>query len=90
MKLPYIQTTLLIDELINLTHDTSNNLIKVKERPGMRKDRYSSCEYGWALIQELSKQLKPKSSTEDILSKLTAQIAQVIYTRKNKKGGTYA
>lgn len=74
LKLPYIQTTLLIDELINLTHDTSNNLIKVKERPGMRKDRYSSCEYGWALIQELSKQLKPKSSTEDILSKLTAQI----------------
>ncbi len=74
LKLPYIQTTFLIDELINLTHDTSNGLVKVKEKPGMRKDRYSSCEYGWALIQELSKDLKPKVSTSDLLSKLTAQI----------------
>lgn len=68
LKLPYIQTTFLINELINLTHDTSNGLIKVKEKPGMRKDRYSSCEYGWALIQELSKKLKPKKEiSKDIL-----------------------
>ena len=69
-----ILPTCLINELINLTHDTSNGLVKVKEKTGMRKDRYSSCLYGWALIQELSKQLKPKSSTEDLLSKLTSQI----------------
>ena len=74
LKLPYIQTTFLIDELINLTHDTSNGLVKVKERPGMRKDRYSSALYGWALIQELSKELKPKTNTEDLLAKLAAQI----------------
>ena len=82
LKIPYIQTTFLINELINLTHDSSNGLIKVKEKSGMRKDRYSSCEYGWALVQELSKQLKPKSSTEDILSKLTAQIRpSSLYTK---------
>lgn len=75
MKLPYIQTTFLINELINLTHDTSNGLIKVKEKSGMRKDRYSSCEYGWALIQELSKKRKPRiEATSSLLSKLQSQI----------------
>ena len=68
LKLPYLQTTFLIDELINLSHDTSNGMIKVKERSGMRKDRYSSALYGWYAIQELSKKLKPKNQTsqEDI------------------------
>lgn len=63
LKLPYVQTTFLIDELINLSHDTSNGLIKVKEKSGMRKDRYSSLEYGYYVIQELSKKLKPKQNT---------------------------
>lgn len=74
LRLPYIQTTFLVDELINLTHDVSGGLVKVKERSGMRKDRYSSCEYGWALIQELSKDLKPQTSNEDLISKLKAHI----------------
>lgn len=75
MKLPYIQTTFLINELINLTHDTSNGLVKVKEKSGMRKDRYSSCQYGWALIQELGKKRKPNvQDTSTLLSKLQSQI----------------
>ena len=74
LRLPYVQTSFLINELINLTHDTSNGLIKVKEKPGMRKDRYSSCMYGYALVQELSKNLKPQTSTDELLTKLVAQI----------------
>lgn len=66
LKLPYIQTTFLIDELINLSHDTSNGMIKVKERSGMRKDRYSSALYGWYVVQELSKKLKPKRQTDGV------------------------
>lgn len=66
LRLPYIQTSLLINELINLTHDVSNGLIKVKEKSGMRKDRYSSLEYGWYVVQELSKKLKPKNTTTDL------------------------
>ena len=60
LKLPYIQTTFMIDELINLSCDTSTGLVKVKERSGMRKDRYSSLMYGYFVIQGLSKKLKPK------------------------------
>lgn len=77
MRMPYVQTTLLINELINLTHDTSNGLIKVKEKAGMRKDRYSSLQYGYALLQELSKGLKPKQNTNDLLSKLKIRPARI-------------
>lgn len=59
VRLPYVQTTLLINELVNLQHETVNGLIKVKEKASIRKDRYSSLEYGYAFIQELSKNLKP-------------------------------
>ena len=74
LRLPYVQTTFLINELINLTYDTSNGLIKVKEKTGMRKDRYSSCLYGWALIQELSKKLKPKKTDNNLLDDITMRI----------------
>lgn len=80
MKLPFVQTSLLINELINLTHDTSNGLIKVKEKSGMRKDRYSSLEYGYYVLQELSKQLKPKSTEQDILNMFTIRPAQKFLT----------
>lgn len=68
IKLPYIQTTFLVNEMINLEHEMSNNLIKVHEKTGMRKDRYSSFEYGYWVIQELSKNLKPKKETKEKLS----------------------
>ena len=60
LKAPYLQTSFLIDELINLDHEVSNGLIKVKEKTGMRKDRYSSILYGYSCIQDLALQLKPK------------------------------
>lgn len=72
LKLPYIQTTFLIDELINLTHEINNGLIKVKEKTGMRKDRYSSLEYNYYVVQELSRKLKPKiQDTSQLFSQFT-------------------
>ena len=70
MQMPYLETTFLVDELINLTYELTGGLIKVKERPGMRKDRYSSLMYGYYVIQELGKGLRPRTDqTNDILSK---------------------
>ena len=68
IKLPYIQTTMLINEMINLEHEMSNNLVKVHEKSGMRKDRYSSFEYGYWVIQELGKNLKPKKEQSEKLA----------------------
>lgn len=67
MHLPYLQTTLMINELINLQHESSGTMIKVKERSGMRKDRVSSCLYGYYVCQELAAKRKPKAK-EDIVS----------------------
>lgn len=75
LRMPFIQTSLLINELINLTHETSNGLIKVKEKSGMRKDRTSSLGYGYYVLQELSKNLKPKSVETDIINMLTIRPA---------------
>ena len=45
LQLPYVHTSLLVNELINLEHEIKGNVIKVKEKSGMRKDRYSSLSY---------------------------------------------
>lgn len=70
LRLPYYQTSALINELINLEHDVSNGLIKVKEKSGMRKDRYSSTEYGYYVVQQLALKLKPKNNTMSLIDKL--------------------
>ena len=67
LKIPYIQTSLMIEELINLEHDIVNGLVKVKERSGMRKDRYSALQYAYYAAQELSRKLKPKNNNTDLL-----------------------
>jgi hypothetical protein len=42
MELPYVQTTLLVNELVNLEHQIVGGYIKITEKSGKRKDRYSS------------------------------------------------
>ena len=82
MRLPYVQTTLLINELINLNYETSNGLIKVREKSGMRKDRYSSTAYGYYVVQELGKKLKPKTQS-------VAQMMTQFTVRAPKKIGAF-
>jgi hypothetical protein len=45
MEIPYLQTTLLVNELVNLEHDIVGGYVKIKEKSGKRKDRYSSLGY---------------------------------------------
>lgn len=63
-KMPYIHTTLLVNELVNLQTEQklSTGTIKVKEKSGMRKDRYSSLSYNIYVAKEIERQLaKPKN-----------------------------
>ena len=60
IKAPYVQTSLMINELINLDHEVKGTNIKIKEKPGMRKDRFSSMEYSYWCVQQLALKLKPK------------------------------
>lgn len=63
LQMPYINTTLLINELINLQHDDSSGVVKISTRHGMRKDRYSSLSYNYYVACQLEKDLSKKRNT---------------------------
>ena len=69
-KIPYIQTALMVNELINLEHEVKGTNIKITERSGMRKDRYSSLGYNYWVMTQLERKLKPKQNTSNIASLL--------------------
>lgn len=63
-KLPYVHTTLLISELINLKHEETGGLVKISEKSGKRKDRYSSLSYNYYVACQIEKDLQKRSSVE--------------------------
>lgn len=75
---PYMQTSLLINELMQLEPEVSGNSIKLKPLTNsMRKDRYSSLVYGlWWIVRYLEdKNKKDKnSSIQDLMFFITAGI----------------
>lgn len=67
-KSPYIQTTLLIYELINLEHKVEGTNIKIKEKSGMRKDRYSSIGYNYYVLRQLERKMSTDFNQVDFSS----------------------
>lgn len=61
---PYIQTTALTNELVNLEYESTGGYIKIKEVGANRKDRYSSLAYGNYYADLLENDLKKKSTIE--------------------------
>lgn len=53
LQKPYVHTTLLIDELVKLQHEESGGRVRVYEKSGMRKDRYSSLSYNYYVALQL-------------------------------------
>lgn len=61
LEYPYIQTTLLANEMINLEGErTDRGLVKLREQRSGRKDRYSSVSYGNMIANELERELIQK------------------------------
>lgn len=60
LQLPYINTTLLINELINLQHEEIGGKIKIFEKAGMRKDRYSSLAYNYYVALQIENKMNKK------------------------------
>ena len=61
LTMPYIQTSLLINEMVNLEYTTVGTEIKIKEVGSARKDRYSSLSYANQIANELERKLtKPR------------------------------
>lgn len=53
LVLPYLQSTALVNELVNLEHEIVGGHIVVKEKSGKRKDRYSSLAFANYLAKVL-------------------------------------
>lgn len=62
LQLPYIHTTLLIDELTKLQHEESGGKIKIFEKGGMRKDRYSSLSYNYYVATQIENKMNKRQS----------------------------
>lgn len=65
IELPYIQTTLMINETINLEYTISSGRIRVHEVGKMRKDRYTSISYANWFINSLESDLLRKGQDND-------------------------
>lgn len=63
-QMPYVNTTLLIDELINLKHEESNGRVRVYEKAGRRKDRFSSLSYNYYVATQLESKLSRRNAAD--------------------------
>lgn len=63
LLLPYVNTTLLVDELTKLQYEESGGKVKVYEKSGMRKDRYSSLAYNYYVAVQLENKLSKRRSS---------------------------
>lgn len=64
LQMPYAHTTLLIDELVNLQHDESSGRVRVYEKSGRRKDRYSSLSYNYYVATQIESRLAKKGARD--------------------------
>lgn len=65
---PYLQTTLLINEMINLEYTLTSGLVRVHEKGNARKDRYSSLAYANYLASILEKDIiKNRNNYDDVV-----------------------
>lgn len=86
LKTPYIQTSFMINEMVNLESTITNNVVKLKERTGMRKDRYSSLMMQYYVVQQLGLKMRPNvESTEKMVQKLTSFIRPSARVSKRKE-----
>ncbi len=76
VRLPYVETTYLVDEIINLKYEDTQSGVKVYEKSGYRKDRYSSLSYNyWVACQLEDKSRMKRKSNIDISELLRCQRA---------------
>lgn len=68
IQLPYINTTLLVDELTKLQHEESGGKVKVFEKSGMRKDRYSSLSYNYYVALQLENKISRRNNSGNDIS----------------------
>ena len=73
-QLPYMHVSLLVNELINLQAEqkSTTSTVRVYEKSGMRKDRYSSLAYNIYVSKEIEREMaKPRNNMDTLASMLS-------------------
>lgn len=83
-KMPYIQTNLMVKEITQLEYEIKSTNIKIKEKTGMRKDRYSSMAYNYWVQCQLERDLLQTANNGFALSDYAKSIRSL-----NKKPVSY-
>ena len=83
-KLPYIETTFLVYELIRLQHEIKGTNIRIYELSGARKDRYSSLAYNYYIMNQLEISILRKPKTERDITDMAKA-----YQKLNRKPNMY-
>ena len=91
LMMPYIHTTLLIDELTKLQHEESNGKVRLFERSGMRKDRYSSLAYNYYVSVQIEQKLSKKQNMNNFDDAFVIKAPKIrgqgkVVNRSGKKG----
>ena len=82
LKTAYLNTSLLIRELINLETEIKGNFVRVKEKSGMRKDRYSTLAYNIYVSKLVEKDYAANRQRES-MSDLVFQFRQPEIRKKH-------
>lgn len=82
MKAAYINTSLAINELINLETEVRGNYVRVKEKSGYRKDRFSSLSYNIWLSNLLEKEHAAEANKAKDFESFVFQFRQPQIKRK--------
>lgn len=85
LQLPYIYTTLLIDELTKLQYEEAGGKVKVYEKAGNRKDRYSSLSYNYYVAMQIEKKMSKRQSVKSKTSDIFV-IKPPSFKRKERSG----
>lgn len=64
LQMPYVHTTLLINEITKLQHEEVGGKVRMYERAGMRKDRYSSLAYNYYVATQLETKVSKKKQND--------------------------
>lgn len=83
-KMPYIQTNLMVKEITQLEYEIKSTNIKIKEKTGMRKDRYSSLAYNYWVQCQLERELLQNSNKGFVLEDYAKS-----FRKLNKKPKSY-
>ena len=67
LRMPYLETDLLTRELVGLQHIVKGTQIKIKERPGARKDRGSSAAYNYWVQVQIENMFKKNAPTKSTM-----------------------